>query len=75
MHNDFELLKKEVQLVIDFIGAGDTLNATNKLIDAHEILDELIDFVTEDQELIEVSYYQVLLNQLHQKINEKTPKQ
>jgi hypothetical protein len=31
-------------------------------------LDELLDFSEEDEELIEISKYQVLLNQLQQKI-------
>ena len=70
MHKDFDVLKQEVQLLIDYIGAGSVIEANNKLADAHELLDELIDFVTEDEELIQVSYYQVLLNQLHQKLQE-----
>lgn len=70
MHKDFDVLKQEVQLLIDYIGAGNVIAANNKLADAHELLDELIDFVTEDEELIQVSYYQVLLNQLHQKLQE-----
>jgi len=74
MHKDFEILKQEVQLLIDFTGKGQFLEASQKLIEAHEILDELIDFVTDDEELIQVSYYQVLLNQLHQKIQAIQPK-
>ncbi|UYW01527.1 hypothetical protein K5I29_00885 [Flavobacterium agricola] len=70
MHKNFDILKEEVQAVIDHIGKRETIQATAKHIEAHEILDELIDFVTEDAELIQVSYYQVLLNQLHQKIQE-----
>ena len=31
-------------------------------------LDELLDFAEEDKDLMEVSRYQVLLNQLHQRI-------
>ena len=33
-----------------------------------EELDELLDFAEEDEDLMEVSRYQVLLNQLHQRI-------
>jgi len=74
MHKDFDILKQEVQLLINFIGEENTLEAKEKLADAHELLDELIDFVTDDEELIQVSYYQILLNQLHQKIQDIKPK-
>lgn len=74
MHKDFDVLKQEVQLLIDYIGAANVIEANNKLVMAHELLDELIDFVTDDEELIQVSYYQVLLNQLHQKIQDIKPK-
>jgi len=44
--------------------------ANNKLTAVSETLDELIDHTDEDEELMEISRYQVLLNQLYQKINE-----
>jgi len=65
----FEELKNSVQEVIDLIAANDTKEANNKLTAVSEILDELLDHAEEDDELIEISRYQVLLNQLHQKIN------
>jgi hypothetical protein len=40
--------------------------AINKLVDVSEELDELLDFSEEDEEL-EISKYQVLLNQLQQR--------
>jgi hypothetical protein len=39
------------------------------LLDAGEDLDELLDFSEKDEDLIEISKYKVLLNQLEQKIN------
>lgn len=65
----YEELKNSVQEVIDLIAANDTKEANNKLTAVSEILDELLDHAEEDDELIEISRYQVLLNQLHQKIN------
>jgi len=65
----YEQLKNSVQEVIDLIAANDTKEANNKLTAVSEILDELLDHAEEDDELIEISRYQVLLNQLHQKIN------
>lgn len=68
MEKQFEELKNKVQMVIDLIGSGQHKEANNALVDASELLDELIDFVEEDEQIIEVSHYQVLLNQLQQKI-------
>ena len=67
----YEELKNSVQEVIDLIAANDTKEANNKLTAVSEILDELLDHAEEDDELIEISRYQVLLNQLYQKINEE----
>jgi len=65
----YEELKNSVQEIIDLIAANDTKEANNKLTAVSEILDELLDHAEEDDELIEISRYQVLLNQLHQKLN------
>lgn len=65
----YEELKKEVQEIIDLIAAKQNREANNKLTEVSETLDELLDHAEEDEELLEISRYQVLLNQLHQKIN------
>jgi len=65
----FSSLQHEVQQVIDLIGAGNFAEANERLIEASDILDELLDFSEADEDLIEISRYQVLLNQLQQKIN------
>lgn len=65
----FTSLQHEVQQVIDLIGAGNFTEANERLIEASDILDELLDFSEADEDLIEISRYQVLLNQLQQKIN------
>lgn len=69
MNTKFESLKASVQEIIDLIAAGDSRGANNKLLDVSEVLDEMIDFAEEDEEVREISRYQVLLNQLHVKIN------
>ena len=70
MENDkFNNLKESVQEIIDLIAAKQNKSANNKLVEVSDILDELLDFSEEDEDLIEISKYQVLLNQLHQKIN------
>lgn len=65
----YEELKNSVQEIIDLIAANNNKEANNKLTSVSEILDELLDHAEEDEELIEISRYQVLLNQLYQKIN------
>jgi hypothetical protein len=67
--SQFEELKKGVQEIIDFIAAKDNKSANNKLLEISEKLDDFLDHTDEDEDLIEISKYQVLLNQLFKKIN------
>lgn len=67
-NSKFLELKKGVQEIIDFIAAKNAKEAKNKLVEVSEELDELLDFLEEDADLMEISRYQVLLNQLHQRI-------
>ncbi len=67
-NNKFTNLKNSVQKIIDLIAAKQNKEANNKLVEVSEMLDELLDFSEDDEDLIEISKYQVLLNQLHQKI-------
>ncbi|MFV5699738.1 hypothetical protein ACM55H_15335 [Flavobacterium sp. ZT3R17] len=67
-NNKFSDLKNGVQEIIDLIANKNAKEANNKLVEVSEELDELLDFAEEDEDLIEISKYQVLLNQLHQKI-------
>jgi hypothetical protein len=69
MNSKFDDLKVRVQEIIDLIAAKDNREANNKLLDVNETLDEMLDFAEEDEDLREISKYQVLLNQLHVKIN------
>jgi len=64
----YDLLKQNVQDIIDLIVAKDIEEANDKLIEVSEQLDDLLDFSDDDDDLIEISKYQVLLNQLQQKI-------
>jgi hypothetical protein len=68
-NNQFEELKNGVQEIIDLIVAKDNKSANNKLLEVSEKLDDFLDHTDEDEDLIEISKYQVLLNQLFQKIN------
>lgn len=67
--SQFEELKKGVQEIIDLIASKDNKSANNKLLEISEKLDDLLDHTDEDEDLREISKYQVLLNQLFKKIN------
>ena len=69
MNTKFDNLKVSVQEIIDLIAAKNDREANNKLLEVNETLDEMLDHAEEDEELREISRYQVLLNQLHVKIN------
>ncbi len=69
MENKFADLKLQTQEIIDFIASKNYSEANFKLAEVSELLDELFDFSDDDADLVEISKYQVLLNQLHQKIN------
>ena len=68
-NNQFEDLKKGVQEIIDLIAMKDNKSANNKLLEISDKLDYFLDHTDEDEDLREISKYQVLLNQLFQKIN------
>ena len=65
----FRDLKNSVQEIIDLIANKQIKEANNKLVEVSDVLDEILDFSEEDEDLMEISHYQVLLNQLHQRIN------
>ena len=67
--SQFEILKQEIQEVIDLIAQKNFTEANFKIADAGELLDEILDLSDDDDDLIEISRYQVLINQLQQKIN------
>ncbi len=69
MENKFADLKVQTQEIIDLIASKNYTEANFKLTEVSEFLDELFDFSDDDADLVEISRYQVLLNQLHQKIN------
>ena len=68
-NNQFEDLKNGVQEIIDLMVAKDNKAANNKLLEVSDKLDDFLDHTDEDEDLIEISKYQVLLNQLFQKLN------
>ena len=70
--SQFEEFKKGVQEIIDLIAIKANKSANNKLLEISEKLDDFLDHTDEDEDIREISKYQVLLNQLFQKINPKS---
>lgn len=69
MNDTFSELKAKIQLVIDLAANKQFSEANTRLGEAGDMLDEILDHTIEDLELVEISRYQVLLNQLQVKIN------
>ena len=65
----FGTLKNDFQEIIDLMKIKEYKTANDKLANASETLDELLDFLEEDNDLIQISKYQILMNQLQMKIN------
>ena len=66
--DNYALLKTNVQEIIDLIVAKKGTEANGKLMEVSEQLDNILDHSDDDDDLVQLSKYQVLLNQLHQKI-------
>ena len=64
----FDAIKNNVQVIIDLIAIKNRTEANNKLVEVSDELDELLDFSDDNEDLKEISHYQVLLNKLHQRI-------
>ncbi len=67
-NQSLENIKIKVQEIIDFIAEKKIAKATDNFIQVNEMLDELIDITNDDDDLVEICRYQVLLNHLQQKI-------
>lgn len=63
----FADLKLKTQEIIDLIALKNYEEVNFKLLDIKELLDELIDFTHDDEDLIEISKYQILISQLLKK--------
>lgn len=67
--NNSEKIINDIQEIIDFIAANKVAEANLKLLEVSEYLDDLLDTTEDDDTMIELSKYQVLLNHLNLKIN------
>ena len=67
-NQSLEEIKTKTQEVIDLITEKKASLANEKLLKINELLDEIIDLTNDDDDLVEICRYQVLLNHLQQKI-------
>lgn len=71
MEDKFATIKKDIQLIIDNMAIRNFSEASIKLIEVSDDLDDMID-VTEDEVVLrEIIKYQVLLNHLQIKMSTK----
>lgn len=66
-----DILKQETQTIIDLMAKKDWNSAVELLNQVNEKVDDYLDTVSDDEDLIELSKYQVLLNHLSIKISKK----
>jgi hypothetical protein len=71
MEDKFIAIKKNVQLIIDYMALQNYSEASIMLIKVSDDLDNMIDATTDEVILREISKYQVLLNHLQMKMSTK----
>lgn len=69
MDDKFATIKKEIQLIIDTMAMKKFSEASIKLIEVSNYLDDMIDATNDEVVLREISKYQVLLNHLQIKMS------
>ena len=65
---NFEILKKDFQEIMDLIASKNFQNANEKLIHVEDKINEMTDFAKKDSDLIAISKYQILLQQLQEQL-------
>ncbi|TXI66244.1 MAG: hypothetical protein E6Q46_05430 [Flavobacterium sp.] len=71
MEDKFSEIKKDIQLIIDNMAIKNFSEASIKLIEVSDDLDDIMDATDDEIVLREISKYQVLLNHLQIKMSTK----
>lgn len=71
MEDRFSEIKKDIQLIIDNMAIKNFSEASVKLIEVSDDLDDMMDATDDEIVLREISKYQVLLNHLQIKMSTK----
>mgnify|MGYP001331356333 CR=1 FL=1 len=69
MKDQFYTIKKDIQFIIDNIAIKNYTQASIKLIEVSNALDEMMDVTIDEAVLREISKYQVLLDHLQIKMS------
>ena len=69
MEDRFSEIKNDIQLIIDNMAINNFSEASIKLIEVSDDLDEMIDATDDEVVMREISKYQVLLNHLQIKMS------
>lgn len=69
MKDQFNTIKKDIQFIIDNIAIKNYTQASIKLIEVSDTLDEMMDVTIDEAVLREISKYQVLLDHLQIKMS------
>ena len=69
MEDQFTTIKKDIQLIIDNMAINNFSEASIKLIEVSDDLDDMMDATDDEIVLREISKYQVLLNHLQIKMS------
>ena len=71
MEDKFSEIKKDIQLIIDNMAIKNFSEASIKLIEVSDDLDDMMDATDDEVVMREISKYQVLLNHLQIKMSTK----
>ena len=71
MNDIFDKIKTDIQLIIDAMVVHNFSDASLKLVEVSDTLDDLIDTTEEEAMMVEIAKYQVLLNHLQIKMSTK----
>ena len=71
MNAIFDKIKTDIQLIIDAMAVQNFSDASLKLVEVSDTLDDLIDTTEEEEMMVEIAKYQVLLNHLQIKMSTK----
>lgn len=69
MKANFVQIRKDIQLIIDTMATKNFSEAATLLVQVSNELEELIDLTSNEETLVEISKYQLLLNHLQIKMS------
>ena len=68
-NNKFGDIKSSVQEIIDFVALNNYETASLKIKEVSDTLDQILDVSPDEDDIMEISRYKILLNQLLRKMS------